>query len=106
MGEGIEPATRFELLKRLLQRGVELQPMTGLREIRRGEIVVHNTLTREHRIQPGVDAVVIAGYRQPRAELADLLRERVKDLRLIGDCLSPRRLVHATLEGARLGSTV
>jgi 2,4-dienoyl-CoA reductase-like NADH-dependent reductase (Old Yellow Enzyme family) len=106
MGEGIEPATRFELLKRLLQRGVELQPMTGLREIRRGEIVVHNTLTREHRVQSGIDAVVIAGYRQPRAELADLLRERVADLRLIGDCLSPRRLVHATLEGARLGSTV
>jgi hypothetical protein len=28
------------------------------------------------------------------------------DVRLAGDALSPRRLVHATFDGARLGTTI
>ena len=39
----------------------------------------------------------------------DGLRFDLKDdvpVYLIGDCLSPRRIVHAVLEGARLGHSI
>jgi NADPH-dependent 2,4-dienoyl-CoA reductase/sulfur reductase-like enzyme len=107
VGEGIEPAGLYMLTKRLLLNNVDIQPMTALREVRAdGALIVANSLTRaRHTLEP-VDSVVLACGGRPRDELAAELRGRVPRLHVIGDALSPRRLVHATLDGARMGSTV
>ncbi|HKA04693.1 MAG TPA: FAD-dependent oxidoreductase, partial [Acidimicrobiales bacterium] len=105
-GQAVEPATLFTLTRRLLEHGVEIAPMTALCEVGERHIVVRNTFTNRARVVDGVDSVVLACGRRPRLELADALRARGRAFHLIGDCLSPRRLVHATLDGARQGVLV
>jgi 2,4-dienoyl-CoA reductase-like NADH-dependent reductase (Old Yellow Enzyme family)/thioredoxin reductase len=100
-GQAIEPATLYTLTRRLLDKGVDLVPMTALQEVGESHIVVRNTITNTTRVIDGVDTVVLACGRRPRVELATALRARHVPFHLIGDCLSPRRLVHATLDGAR-----
>jgi 2,4-dienoyl-CoA reductase-like NADH-dependent reductase (Old Yellow Enzyme family) len=102
-GQAIEPATLFTLTRRLLDKGVELEPMTALHGVGNDHVVVRNTLTNSTRVIDGVDTVVLACGSRPRRDLATVLAARGRSFRLIGDCLSPRRLVHATLDGARQG---
>jgi 2,4-dienoyl-CoA reductase-like NADH-dependent reductase (Old Yellow Enzyme family)/thioredoxin reductase len=102
-GEAIEAATLFALTRRLLEKAVELEPMTALHAVGDGSVVVRNTLTNATRVIEGVDTVILACGRRPRRELAAALARRGRPFSLIGDCLSPRRLVHATLDGARQG---
>jgi hypothetical protein len=44
--------------------------------------------------------------RRSRTELADELRGRVPALHIIGDSLAPRRMVNATLDGARIAAAI
>jgi 2,4-dienoyl-CoA reductase-like NADH-dependent reductase (Old Yellow Enzyme family)/thioredoxin reductase len=105
-GQAIEPATLFTLTRRLLEKSVELVPMTALHEVGDDHVVVRNTLTNRTRVVEGIDSVVLACGRRPRRDLAAALQARRRPFHLIGDCLSPRRLVHATLDGARQGVLV
>ncbi|MBV8085967.1 MAG: FAD-dependent oxidoreductase [Chloroflexi bacterium] len=105
IGDGIEAAGLYTITSRLLEKRVDIQPMTALVAIEPdGTLKVANALTRDERTIGPVDNVVLACGGRPRDELAGQLAG--KDVRLIGDVLSPRRLVHATLDGARLGSTI
>ncbi len=106
VGVGIELASRFLLVRRLLDQGVVLERLTALHNIGDGYIEVRNTFTnRTHRID-GVDTVVAACGRRSRTDLADQLRGRVAALHVIGDSLAPRRMVNATLDGARLAASL
>ncbi len=105
-GQAVEPATLFTLTRRLFDKGVEIVSMTALQEVGEHHLVVRNTVTNRTRRVDGVDTVVLACGRRPRRDLADALRARGRSFHLIGDCLSPRRLVHATLDGARQGVLV
>ncbi|HLY82902.1 MAG TPA: FAD-dependent oxidoreductase [Acidimicrobiales bacterium] len=105
-GQGVEAATLFALLARLLEKGCTLVPMSALHEVRADSVVMRNTLSNQLSVLDGVDTVVLVCGRRPRHELADLLQGKVPAMHLIGDCLSPRRLVHATLDGARQAVTI
>lgn len=105
-GEGLDPANRYALTKLLLEAGVVMHPLTRLVHFSSGKAAVANTLTgREWSIEH-VDSLVSVAGRRPRTELADGLRGAVNKLYRVGDCMSPRRIVHATLEGARLGCLI
>lgn len=106
VGEGVEPATLYLLTKRLLEKGVVLTPLTALKAIEHGAVVVENTLTRRERRIPDVDAVVLACGRRANDALARALKGRLRELHLVGDCRAPRRIVHAVLEAARLASVL
>lgn len=104
-GEAVEPATRFELLRLLHSQGVSLRPLTALSHILRDRVVVRDVLTNEEEEVVDVDGVVIVCPRAPRDRLAEELAA-VADLRpfavhSIGDCLAPRRLVHAAADAVR-----
>jgi 2,4-dienoyl-CoA reductase-like NADH-dependent reductase (Old Yellow Enzyme family)/thioredoxin reductase len=101
-GEGLEDATRYALTRRLLEKSVDIRAMTALHEIRRDELVLRNTFTNRLSTLGAVDTLVFACGRRPRLELAGAR----DDARLIGDALAPRRMLHATLDGARLGVTI
>ncbi len=103
VGVAIEAAARFLLIRRLLDKGVVLERLTALSAVAKGAVEVRNTLTNERRRLGGVDTVVLACGRRPRRHLADELDGRVPALHVIGDSLAPRRMVHATLDGARTG---
>jgi 2,4-dienoyl-CoA reductase-like NADH-dependent reductase (Old Yellow Enzyme family)/thioredoxin reductase len=105
-GEGLEPATLHLLTKALLELGVEIHPLTGLGAVGEREVTVFHTFTRRRRTIGEVDTVILACGSRADDVLWRALRGRVPELHVVGDCLAPRRLVHATLEGARVGSVI
>ena len=106
VGVAIEPAARFLLIRRLLDKGVTLERLTALSAVGDGSVDVRNTFSNERRQITGVDTVVLACGRRPRRDLADELAGRVPVIHVIGDSLAPRRMVNATLDGARLGVAI
>mgnify|MGYP000506208312 FL=1 len=54
----------------------------------------------------GVDTVVTALGHDPQTALADELSGHIKDLHLIGDCLSPRSVEEAVLEGLQIAAQI
>jgi NADPH-dependent 2,4-dienoyl-CoA reductase/sulfur reductase-like enzyme len=102
-GQTVEPASLNILLKRLSERGVVMRPLTAAVRLEGGTLTVRNSLTRADSKITGVDSLVVIDGRQPVDGLAAQLKGLVKEIHLIGDALSPRRMLHATLDGARLG---
>jgi hypothetical protein len=100
-GQRIEAGTLHVLTARLLDEGVTLMPLTALRAVGEHHIEVRNSLTNRAGMLPDVDSVVLATMRYPYDPLSDALRTAGYDVQLIGDCLAPRRLLHATSDGAR-----
>jgi 2,4-dienoyl-CoA reductase-like NADH-dependent reductase (Old Yellow Enzyme family)/thioredoxin reductase len=106
VGYGVEKRTLGLFTKRLLELGVVLTPLTKLESINGRTVTVSNSFTHRRREIPDVDTVVLTGGGQPRDHLKTELKDRVKELYLIGDCLAPRRLMHAVLDGSRVGHLI
>lgn len=102
-GSAVEPASLNLLLRRLSEMKVAMLPLTAA--VRRDGNVV--TTRNSYTGQPGsldnVDTLIVADGLVPEESLAAALKGKVKQLHLIGDALAPRRMLHATLDGARLG---
>jgi len=49
------------------------------------------------------DIVVYFSGKQSVVGLAETIKGKVAEIHMIGDCVSPRRINHAVLEGYRLG---
>jgi 2,4-dienoyl-CoA reductase-like NADH-dependent reductase (Old Yellow Enzyme family)/thioredoxin reductase len=106
IGQGIEAAGQLMLIRRLLDRGVDLRAMTALQEIGVRYVVVRNVVDNTLSTIDDVDTVVLACGRRARTDLADAAAGAGRAVRLIGDCFSPRRLVDAMLDAARLAVTL
>ncbi len=106
VGAGIEPSSLHLLTRHLLELGVTLSPLTALASVAPDAVTVVNTFTGRERRIDGVDTVVLACGSRARDDLSQALAGRVPDIHRVGDCVAPRRLVHAMLSGARVGSLV
>ncbi|MBY0510025.1 MAG: hypothetical protein K2P94_07705, partial [Rhodospirillaceae bacterium] len=102
-GQAVEPASLNLLLKRLSERGVVMRPLTAAVRLEGRTLKVRHSLTRAESVVADVDSLVVVDGRQPVDGLAAQLKDLVKEIHVIGDALSPRRMMHATLDGARLG---
>lgn len=101
-GEGVEPATRFAALRDLHREGVTVHTATALHAVAAdGAVVLRDVLTGELRSGPRAEVIVAAGSRRARSGLVRALRRRGTPHRLVGDCVAPRRVVHATIDAAR-----
>lgn len=97
IGQGLEWSIQHFVLKRLMEMNVCLMPLTELVEA--GPMPrLRNIFTKQISEGPLIDSMVFAVGSQARS-FEDLPGEVYK----IGDCLAPRRLLHATLDGARIG---
>jgi 2,4-dienoyl-CoA reductase-like NADH-dependent reductase (Old Yellow Enzyme family)/thioredoxin reductase len=104
-GEAVEAATRYALLRRLRAKHVETWRLAALAAVEPGRLVLRDVLTNEEDERAGIDTVVLACGRQPRSALAEQLRgcHRPAPFRvhLVGDCLAPRRFLHAMMDATR-----
>jgi hypothetical protein len=66
---------------------------------------VQQTFTGATRSLPDVTVVLACGG-IANDRLARELDGRIAEIYVIGDALAPRRIVHATLEGARVGRAI
>jgi 2,4-dienoyl-CoA reductase-like NADH-dependent reductase (Old Yellow Enzyme family)/thioredoxin reductase len=101
---GAEDVTRYTLLKRLRLKAVRISQATRLIEVTDGPVVV-DMMTGETRLIEGATVVLACGL-VPDDRLYRALNGRVPDLHLIGDALAPRRIMHATIEAARVGGSL
>jgi 2,4-dienoyl-CoA reductase (NADPH2) len=106
LGRGIEPRTLHLLTARLARAGVVVHTSTRVLAVRDGTAEVRHTLTGAGSSLVRSDAVVLAHGRGADDALAAELRARGIPCTLVGDALAPRRLVHAVLDGARLGANL
>ncbi|MET7512065.1 hypothetical protein ABZS88_01050 [Streptomyces sp. NPDC005480] len=67
---------------------------------------MQHTLTEEPVIIEGVAAVGLAQGHDPVGELAGLARGLVGEVLMAGDCVSPRTVEEAVLEGLTVASSL
>jgi 2,4-dienoyl-CoA reductase-like NADH-dependent reductase (Old Yellow Enzyme family) len=87
---------------RLLGNGVRFSPQQFVEQIDGREVELYGVWGGPHRTVE-VDTVVLSMYRTPRDGLAQELRGRVDDVRVIGDALAPRRTIEVIYEGEKFG---
>ena len=102
---GVEDGTRLPLMQRLMMKGVTVSLLHKLVRLDGNDaFVVQSFVRRERRI--GDVTVVLACGLVANDRLAHELRDRVPAVHVIGDALAPRRIMHATLEGARVAHAI
>jgi 2,4-dienoyl-CoA reductase (NADPH2) len=107
-GPAIEPRTLNYYLGRLLRAGVAVVPMTRAVAWRGGVLRTVNLYSGVE-TEYAAAAVVVTRERRAADSLAAEVRQAVADrvaVHVIGDALAPRRMTHAALEGARIGTAV
>lgn len=105
-GEHLQQYVRNAMVAAAVEAKVEILPNVRLRGADDGTAYLQHTLTEQPVLVDGVSAVVLA---QGHASVTDLLevdgfpRERIH---AVGDCLSPRTVEEAVLEGLTVASAL
>lgn len=99
-GAQLDFSTAETLYARLLSKGVVITPLTGLKEIQGKSVVVRNSLTGGESFRQNLDAVVFAVEAKPNDLLYRKLKGKVREIYLVGQSLSPRRLLDSVFDGA------
>lgn len=102
-GQDIGITTIIPLYERLFSLGVIFTPHTEVGAIEGSTVVVENAYSHEERRIEGVDTVVLAMGSRSTDALYRVLKGKVRELHAIGDCVAPRGVHHAILEGTRVG---
>ncbi len=97
-GERVDAYTRPQLLRRLFEQEVGIEPFTWLRRLEGDRAIVYNTLTGKEREIAPVDTVVAAFGGVADDALYEELRTSIPLTLAVGDCRAPRRLINATRE--------
>jgi 2,4-dienoyl-CoA reductase-like NADH-dependent reductase (Old Yellow Enzyme family) len=106
LGSALEIASLVMLTERLLNSETAIAPTTAAVALTTDGLETRNSLTGKPGLLTGIDTLVTIGPRVPNDALAAELRPLGIRMHLIGDALSPRRMLHATLDGGRLGRTL
>lgn len=102
---GAEDGTRIPLMHRLLGKGVRVSMTHRLAAVSDGGCELLQTFTRQARRVEDCTVVLACGL-VADDRLARELRGRVGEVHVVGDSLAPRRMMHATVEGARVGMAI
>jgi mycofactocin system FadH/OYE family oxidoreductase 2 len=86
-----------------ISKGIKFLPQTLVRRVEGRGVVVADRFSREERVLEGVDTVVLVLYRLPRQDLFLALKAQGFEVYRAGDCVAPRQISQAVLEGNRVG---
>jgi len=103
---GIELAPLGDLYltrQRLLQKGVTFMTDVLIDLIAGDKVLGRDLYTNEPLIFEGYETVILDMGNLPADDLYFQLKGRVKELHRVGDCVSPRGIDMAVLEGRRVG---
>jgi len=89
--------------QRAFSKGITFSPQTMVREISGDTVVAADVFSQEERRIEGVDTVVLALYGEPNQELYFALKEHEVEVYRVGDCIAPRGVSQAVLDGNRVG---
>jgi len=89
-------------IQRVMAMGVTFTPHTSITRIENEQVIVTDRFAAGERAIPA-DVVVLGVYDRPAQELYFALKGRVPRLFRAGDCVAPRRIEQAILEGRQTG---
>jgi len=104
IGQGRGATVRWNLLNRMKERGPKIIASTKVDEI--GEKGIKVTKNGNEETWKGFDAIVLAVGIQSRNELVDGIKDRIREVYVIGDAAEPRKGVDAMREGAEVGRKI
>ncbi len=105
-GESLQQYVRDEHLAALARSRVTVLALVRPYGVDDDSLYLQHVLTDEPVVLEGVDAVVLATGRVADVAVADDLRATGVALRVIGDCVAPRTVEEAVLDGLRVASTI
>lgn len=89
--------------------GIELRPLTAVTAAEPGRLRVRHRFSDEPEADQEwveADCVVLADHEVPEDGLYHALQASGPEVRRAGDCLAPRRVLQAVLEGGRVGREI
>lgn len=104
-GDEIEHNTIVTFYPMLLEKGVDLVPLSWVRAINGRQITLYNLYSGEEWTVEA-DGIAVAMGGRANNGLLQALEGRVPELHLVGDALAPRRIIYATRDGNRVGRTL
>jgi 2,4-dienoyl-CoA reductase-like NADH-dependent reductase (Old Yellow Enzyme family)/thioredoxin reductase len=92
-GSEVDTATIETAYFNILSKGVVITPLTSIKEIQGKTIITYNVITNAEKQIEGIDTVVFCTDEKANDALYYSLKGQVKELYLVGQALSPRRLL-------------
>ena len=105
-GQRIQQYVRDEMTKQALQAGVEIITLVRIYGADADSVYLQHVLTGEPVVVDDVAALVLSQGHESVTELVDALVDYPGDVHAIGDCLAPRTVEEAVLEGLRAASAI
>lgn len=93
----------FMTRQRLLQKGVTFTCDVMIEEIQGNRVMGRDVYTREKRLFEGYETIVLDMENHADDDLYKQLKGRIREVYRIGDCVAPRGIDMAILEGRRVG---
>jgi mycofactocin system FadH/OYE family oxidoreductase 2 len=90
--------------QRVFPLSIEVTAHTTVIRIEPGQVIVADRFAEGERVLLA-DVVVLGTYERPSQELYKMLKGRIPRLFRIGDCVAPRRIEQAIVEGRQVGET-
>ena len=106
VGQDVGVTSIAPLYARLYTKGVVLTPCSELRAVEGSTVVVRNVFSGAERCIEAVDTVVLAAGSRSTDALYRALKGRVPALHAAGDCVAPRGVHQAILDGTRTGRSI
>jgi 2,4-dienoyl-CoA reductase-like NADH-dependent reductase (Old Yellow Enzyme family)/thioredoxin reductase len=105
-GEALQQYVRDSLLAALHRQRIEVLPLVRLFGVDDDSVYLQHVLTDEPIILEGIDALVLALGHEADSALLDALGEAGIAAAGVGDCLAPRTVEEAVLEGLVVGAAI
>jgi 2,4-dienoyl-CoA reductase-like NADH-dependent reductase (Old Yellow Enzyme family) len=102
VGEDVHLTMRIPLYERLLSAGATFVPNSEVSAIDGTDVVIQNIYSRRECRTQGVDLLVAWLGSQASDGLWRALEGRLQELHAVGDCLAPRSVEAAMMEGAKI----
>lgn len=105
-GQRIQQYVRDEMTKQALVAGVEILTLVRIYGADDDTVYLQHVLTGEPVVVDDVAALVLSQGHDAVTELADALADYPGEVHAIGDCLAPRTVEEAVLEGLQVASAL
>ncbi|MCU1669278.1 MAG: FAD-binding protein [Blastococcus sp.] len=105
-GETLQQYVRDAMLTQAIAAGVDIVPLVRPYGADDDTVYLQHVLTGEPMLIEGVAGLVLAQGHEPVEVLSEELADGAWDVHLVGDCLAPRTVEEAVLEGLQVGSAL
>ncbi len=92
--------------QRLMAGGTQFYTLSRVKQVKGGQAVIEQLYSGKQTILEGIDCLVFNCWPKPNDWLYLLLKNRVKEVYRIGDCLAPRGIGPAVREGYEVGMRI